>query len=98
CAAEGFRRREHWLGPRSGLGPAYDAAAVPDQSAEDERRRRLSRQEVWRMDRRCRKDLQAGRRLARHSRRDWWQLPELPQVGNGQGRLQRIFERFPWLP
>src|SRR5258708_1826572 len=74
-AAEGFRRREHWLGPRSSLGPAYDAAAVPDQSAEDERRRGLSRQEVWWMDRRGRKDLQAGGRLARPSPPDWWQLP-----------------------
>ncbi len=37
-------------GPRSGLGPAYAAAAVPDQSAEDERRRRLPRQEIWRLD------------------------------------------------
>ena len=62
-------RRQHRLGPRSGLGPAHAAAAVPDQSAEDERRRRLSRQEVWRLDR-CRgEDLQAGQRLARHSRR-----------------------------
>ena len=43
-----------------GLGPAYAAAAVPDQSAEDERRCRLSRQEVRRLDRCCREDLQAG--------------------------------------
>ena len=31
-AAEGVGRRQHRLGPRSGLGPAYAAAAVPDQS------------------------------------------------------------------
>src|SRR6266516_8159624 len=97
-AAEGFRLREHWLGPRSSLGPAYDAAVVPDQSAEDERRRRLSRQEVWRMDRRCRKDLQAGQRLAPNSRRDGWRLYDLPQVGNGQGRLQRVPQGPPGLP
>ena len=51
-AAEGLGRRQHRLGSRSRLGPAYAAAAVPDQSAEDERRRRLSRQEVRRLDRR----------------------------------------------
>ena len=32
-AAEGFGCRQHRLGPRSGLGPAHAAAAVPDQSA-----------------------------------------------------------------
>jgi len=44
----------------SGLGSAYAAAAISDQSSEDERRRRLSRQEVRRMDRRGRRHLQAG--------------------------------------
>ena len=97
-AAEGFGRRQHRLGPRSRLGPAYAAAAVPDQSAADERRRRLPRQEVWRLDRRGRNDLQAGQRLARHSGRDHRRLHDLPQVGGRQGRLQGIPEGFPGLP
>ena len=59
-AAEGIRCRQYRFGPRPRLGPAYAAAAVPDQSAEDERRRRLPRQEIWRMDLGGRDYLQAG--------------------------------------
>ena len=97
-AAEGLGRRQHRLGPRSRLGPAHAAAAVPDQGAEDERRRRLSRQEIRRLDRRGAEDLQAGQRLARHSRRDHRRLHDLPQVGDREGRLQGIPEGFPGLP
>ena len=68
-AAEGLRCRQHRLGPRSRLGPAHAAAAVPDQGPEDERRCRLPRQEIRRLDRRGAEDLQAGQRLARHPRR-----------------------------
>ena len=97
-AAEGFGRRQHRLGSRSRLGPAYAAAAVPDPGAADERRRRLSRQEVWRVDRRGRDDLQAGQQLARHSRRDHRRLHDLPQIGRGKGRLQGFPEGLPGLP
>jgi multiple sugar transport system substrate-binding protein len=37
-AAEGVGRRQYRLGPRYRLGPAHAAAAVPDQSSQDERR------------------------------------------------------------
>jgi ABC-type glycerol-3-phosphate transport system substrate-binding protein len=47
-------------GPRRGLGPAHAAAAVPDQGHQDERRCRLSRQEVRRLERCGCQDLQAG--------------------------------------
>ena len=97
-AAEGLRCRQYRFGHRSRLGPAHAAAAVPDQSAQDERRRRLSRQEVRRMDRRCRQDLQAGQRLARHPRRHRRRLHDLPQVGDRQGRFQGIPQGFCRLP
>ena len=42
--------------------------------------------------------LQAGQRLARHSRRDHRRLHDLPQVGGRQGRFQGIPEGFPGLP
>src|SRR5436309_2593759 len=48
---------------------------------------------------RCRhKNLQAGQRLARHSRRHHRRLHDLPQVGGRQGRLQGIPEGLPGLP
>ena len=93
-AAEGLGRRQHRLGPRSGLGPAHAAAAVPDQGAEDERRCRLSRQEIRRMDRCGRRHLQAGQRLARHSRRDHRRLPDLPQVGDRRRPASRNSRRI----
>ena len=67
-AAEGLRRRQHRRGPRPGLGPAHAAAAVPDQSPQDERRRRLSRQEVWRLDR-------CGGRMTCKQGNDWLGIP-----------------------
>src|SRR4029453_190554 len=36
--AEGVRCRQHRLRPRSRLGPAHAAAALPDQGPQDERR------------------------------------------------------------
>ncbi len=97
-AAEGLGCGQHRLRSRPRLGPAHAAAAVPHQSAEDERRRRLSRQEIRRLDRCGRQDLQAGQRLARHSRRDQRRLHDVPQVGARQGRLQGIPEGFSGLP
>ena len=40
------------------------------------------------------RNLQAGQRLARHSRRDHRRLHDLPQVGDGQGRLQANSRRI----
>ena len=76
----------------SGLDIAWGlhtlAAAVPDQGPEDERRRRLSRPEIRRLDRSGGEDLQERQRLARHSRRDRWRLPDLSQIGGREGWLQ----------
>ena len=82
----------------SGLDLAWGLHTLPQlfptKVLQDERRCRLSRQEIRRMDRCCREDLQAGQRLARHSRRDHRRLSDLPQVGGRQGRLQANSRRI----
>ena len=44
------------------------------------------------------RDLQARQQVARHSGRDHRRLPDLPQVGGGEGGLQGIPEGLPGLP
>ena len=48
-AAEGFRRRQYRHRPGPVLGPLFAAAFVPAEMRRRHRRRRLSRQEVWRL-------------------------------------------------
>ena len=96
-AAEGLRGCQHRAGSRPRLGPAHAAAAISDQSAENERRRRLSRQEVRRLDRRGRCHLQAGQRLAWHSRGYHRRLHDLSQIGRRKSWIQGLPQGLPGL-
>ena len=86
----------------SGLDMAWGLHTLPQlfptKVLQDERCRRLSRQEIWRLDRRRRQDLQEGQRLARHPRRDHRRLHDLSQIGDGEGGLQGVPDRLPRLP
>ena len=98
-AAEGLGRREYRFRASTWPGACIRCRIVPDQGAEDERCRRLSRQEIRRLDR-CRgKDLQARATtgLAFPS-----PLPaaiiNYRKSAVRKGRFQGISEGLPWLP
>ncbi len=94
-AAEGLGCSECRLGTGHVLGPLLAALPVPEPGHGRLRRRRLPRQQVWRLGRLGGQVRQVRRQVDRHPGRLQRQSHQLPQVGDEGGRASTRCRRTP---